>query len=73
MVFALIVVLATANKFTVAQQEPNVGAILNNQYVLNGYIKCVLDQGPCNKMGKDLKGELHSMAFAMIICHDNFL
>lgn len=58
--FALIFLLAVANTFTVAQQEPNVGAILNNQYVLNGYIKCVLDQGPCNKMGKDLKSELQS-------------
>lgn len=40
-----------------AQKEQNIGTILNNQYVLNGYIKCVLDQGKCNKMGEDLKRE----------------
>lgn len=56
-VFALMVLLAVASTFTEAQKQPNIEAILNNNFVLNSYIKCVLDQGPCNKMGQDLKGE----------------
>lgn len=55
----LFALLAVATSVTVAQKEPNIDAILNNQYVLNGYIKCVLEQGKCNKMGEDLKSELH--------------
>lgn len=57
LIYAFVVLLAVAGSFTVAQKEPNVDAILSNRFVLDSYIKCILDQGKCNKMGQDLKGE----------------
>lgn len=35
----------------------DVDKILNNPRVLNNYVKCVTDKGPCTSEGKDLKSE----------------
>lgn len=53
----MFLLLAIASTFTEAQQQPNIDTILSNNIILNSYIKCILETGPCNQAGKQLKGE----------------
>lgn len=53
----MILLLAIANTLTVAQNQPNVDTILNNNIILNSYIRCILGTGKCNREGEQLKGK----------------
>jgi hypothetical protein len=46
--------------FSKAQDETpqNINKLLNNQVVVSRQIMCVLDKGPCDKLGQQLKASL---------------
>ncbi len=33
----------------------DIDAVLKNERVLTNYVKCILDQGPCTREGRDIK------------------
>lgn len=53
----MLLLLAIANTLTEAQKQPSVDTILNNNIILNNYIKCILGTGKCNREGEQLKSE----------------
>jgi hypothetical protein len=36
----------------------DIESVLKNDRILTNYIKCLLDQGPCTREGRDLKKDL---------------
>ncbi|KAF4527287.1 hypothetical protein B566_EDAN016075 [Ephemera danica] len=45
-------------RYTDKYDHVDVDAILKNERILNSYIKCMLDQGPCTAEGRELKTDL---------------
>lgn len=68
---SLVAVALTANppQFTSRLSDADVDKILNNPRILNNYVKCVVDKGPCTAEGKELKSEysiLNKLGFVSI-------
>nr|QKK82659.1 chemosensory protein [Histia rhodope] len=55
---ALAVLATTGAKYTDKYDNTDIEEILNNDRLLLGYIKCVLDEGPCTPDGKELKSHI---------------
>lgn len=54
-----VVALAFAqNKYTSKYDNVNIDMILANDRVLNNYIKCLMEEGPCTPEGRELKKTL---------------
>jgi hypothetical protein len=47
-------------RYTDKYDHVDVDSILRNERILNSYIKCMLDQGPCTAEGRELKGKIIS-------------
>ncbi|XP_017070249.1 ejaculatory bulb-specific protein 3 [Drosophila eugracilis] len=57
-VFCVIAGLATAapeKQYTNKFDNVNVDDVLGNNRVLNNYLKCLMDKGPCTPEGRELK------------------
>lgn len=53
-----VVALAVAqNKYTSKYDNVNIDMILANDRVLNNYIKCLMEEGPCTPEGRELKSK----------------
>ncbi|KAK4885671.1 hypothetical protein RN001_001942 [Aquatica leii] len=46
------------NKYTNKYDNLNIESILQNDRVLNNYIKCLMEEGPCTAEGRDLRRTL---------------
>lgn len=55
---AMVVVLASAQKYTDKFDNIDVDRVLSNDRILNNYLKCLLDKGPCTQEGRELKKTL---------------
>lgn len=44
-------------QYTTKYDGIDLDEILTSERLLTGYIKCLLDEGPCTPDGKELKGE----------------
>ncbi|EFN66918.1 Ejaculatory bulb-specific protein 3 [Camponotus floridanus] len=53
----MILVVAT-EKYTGKYDDVDVDKILQNNRVLNNYIRCLLDEGPCTAEGRELRKTL---------------
>lgn len=56
-IFAMVVVLASAQKYTDKFDNIDVDRVLSNDRILNNYLKCLLDKGPCTQEGRELKSK----------------
>ncbi|XP_017045125.1 ejaculatory bulb-specific protein 3 [Drosophila ficusphila] len=57
-VFCVVAGLAAAapdNKYTSKFDNVNVDEVLGNDRVLNNYLKCLMEKGPCTPEGRELK------------------
>uniref|UniRef100_A0A182W790 Uncharacterized protein n=1 Tax=Anopheles minimus TaxID=112268 RepID=A0A182W790_9DIPT len=57
-ILAMMVVLASAQKYTDKFDNIDVDRVLSNDRILNNYLKCLLDKGPCTQEGRELKKTL---------------
>ncbi|XP_055546286.1 ejaculatory bulb-specific protein 3-like [Wyeomyia smithii] len=48
-------VVTSAQKYTDKFDNINVDQVLGNDRILNNYLKCLLDKGPCTQEGRELK------------------
>ncbi|KAF2905929.1 hypothetical protein ILUMI_00247 [Ignelater luminosus] len=55
---AVVVVTWAQNRYTTKYDNVNVDTILSNDRVLNNYIKCLMEEGPCTPEGRELKKTL---------------
>ncbi|XP_072744906.1 ejaculatory bulb-specific protein 3-like [Anoplolepis gracilipes] len=56
---SLITLVVTATeKYTRKYDDIDVDRILQNNRVLNNYIRCILDEGPCTAEGRELRKTL---------------
>lgn len=55
--FAIAIAVASAQQYTSKFDNVDVDNILKNDRILNNYIKCVLEKGPCTKEGRELKSK----------------
>lgn len=62
----LFVAVLGQNKYSTRYDNVNVDMILSNQRVLNNYIKCMMDEGPCTAEGRELKSK-YILKFYFII------
>lgn len=44
-----------AQKYTTKYDDMNIDDILKSERLLNNYVKCLMDQGPCTPDGSELK------------------
>ncbi|XP_077287183.1 ejaculatory bulb-specific protein 3-like [Arctopsyche grandis] len=58
LLMTLSLVLAAKEKYTTKYDNVDVDRILANDRILNNYIKCMLDEGPCTAEGRELKKTL---------------
>lgn len=59
--FVVVITIAASNaaeKYTNKFDNVDVDSILNNDRILNNYIKCLLEKGPCTQEGRELKSKL---------------
>lgn len=55
-IFATLMALAFAQaQYDSKFDGVNIDEILKNDRVLNNYLKCLLDKGPCTREGRELK------------------
>lgn len=59
--FCLAVVVTAGDNMDNKYDSVDVDAILGNPRVLTNYIKCLMDQGPCTKEGRQLKSKYNSV------------
>nr|CAD7403506.1 unnamed protein product [Timema cristinae] len=45
-------------KYTTKYDNVDLDEILNNDRLLNGYVKCLMDDGPCTADAKELKANI---------------
>lgn len=57
LLMTLTVALAAKEKYTSKYDNVDVDRILANDRILNNYIKCMLDEGPCTAEGRELKSK----------------
>lgn len=56
---AVCLALVAADKsYTSRFDNVDVDSVLTNHRVLNNYIKCLMDNGPCTPEGRELKSKL---------------
>lgn len=48
---------ANNNKYTRKYDDVEVDRILQNNRVLNNYIRCLMDEGPCTAEGRELRSK----------------
>lgn len=63
---AVIIAVVHANEkkaYTTRFDNVNVDQILNNERILNSYIKCLLEKGPCTSEGRELKSEFYFFCY----------
>ncbi|KAK5647411.1 hypothetical protein RI129_002303 [Pyrocoelia pectoralis] len=53
-----VVIAAPPSKYTNKYDNVNVDMILQNDRVLNNYIKCLMEEGPCTAEGRELRKTL---------------
>ncbi|KAJ8925796.1 hypothetical protein NQ315_009646 [Exocentrus adspersus] len=58
LVCLLCVALVTGQKYSSKYDNIDVDSILSNKRVLNNYIKCILDQGPCTPDGREFRAHI---------------
>ncbi|EDW92640.1 ejaculatory bulb-specific protein 3 [Drosophila yakuba] len=54
-VFAGLAAAASQQQYTSKFDNVNVDEVLNNNRVLNHYLKCLMEKGPCTPEGRELK------------------
>ncbi|XP_050464331.1 ejaculatory bulb-specific protein 3-like [Cataglyphis hispanica] len=52
---SLMMILVTAEKYSRKYDEVDVDKILQSNRILNNYIRCLLDEGPCTAEGRALR------------------
>lgn len=57
LLMSLAVALAAKEKYSTKYDNVDVDRILSNDRILNNYIKCMLDEGPCTAEGRELKSK----------------
>lgn len=57
--FAVVIAVASAQQYTSKFDNVDVDNILKNDRILNNYIKCILEKGPCTKEGRELKSKFY--------------
>lgn len=58
--FVVVITIAVSNAaetYTSRFDNVNVDQILSNDRILNNYIKCLLEKGPCTQEGRELKSK----------------
>lgn len=45
------------DKYTTKYDNVDIDVVLNTERLLNGYVNCLLDQGPCTPDAAELKSE----------------
>ncbi|XP_062548465.1 ejaculatory bulb-specific protein 3-like [Armigeres subalbatus] len=55
---AALMATASAQKYTDKFDNINVDQVLSNDRILNNYLKCLLEKGPCTQEGRELKKTL---------------
>lgn len=55
--FAVVIAVTSAQQYTSRFDNVDVDNILKNDRILNNYIKCMLEKGPCTKEGRELKSK----------------
>lgn len=55
LVAVVIVFSCVIAEYTDRYDEVKLDEVLSNKRLLNGYMKCALDKGPCTPEGKELK------------------
>ena len=56
------------DKYTTKYDNVDINAVLNSERLLNGYVSCLLDRGPCTPDAVELKSEfffLYDISFAL--------
>ncbi|XP_053696444.1 ejaculatory bulb-specific protein 3-like [Sabethes cyaneus] len=51
----MLTVVVSAQKYTDKFDNINVDQVLGNDRILNNYLKCLLEKGPCTQEGRELK------------------
>ncbi|XP_017877704.1 ejaculatory bulb-specific protein 3-like [Ceratina calcarata] len=54
----LLVQVSCDEKYTTKYDEVDINAILNSERLLNGYVNCLLNRGPCTPDASELKKNL---------------
>ncbi|CAH0550185.1 unnamed protein product [Brassicogethes aeneus] len=57
-IFCAFLAAVSAQQYTSKYDNVDVDKILKNDRVLNNYIKCMMDEGPCTSEGRELKKTL---------------
>ncbi|KAL1493838.1 hypothetical protein ABEB36_009524 [Hypothenemus hampei] len=57
-VIQIIIVVCLGQKYTTRYDNINIDEILSNKRVLNNYVKCILDEGPCTAEGRELRAHI---------------
>ncbi|XP_066259552.1 ejaculatory bulb-specific protein 3-like [Euwallacea similis] len=57
-VLVIHIAVCLCQKYTSRYDSLNLDQILSNKRVLNNYVKCVLDEGPCTAEGRELKAHI---------------
>jgi hypothetical protein len=52
-----VAVLLASSSTTHADGGQSINKFLNNQVIVSRQIMCVLEKGPCDQLGRQLKGE----------------
>ncbi|KAG7203235.1 hypothetical protein KM043_010336 [Ampulex compressa] len=55
---ASLLVLAEEEKYTTKYDNIDIDAVIRSERLLNGYVACLLDQGPCTPDAMELKKNL---------------
>lgn len=63
LILLIFVTIFTVNAQRNKIDNVDVEMVLKNDRILNSYIKCILDKGPCTNEGKELKMVLPEVRF----------
>lgn len=55
LILASLMILVTAEKYSRKYDDVDVDKILQSNRILNNYIRCLLDEGPCTAEGRELR------------------
>lgn len=55
--FAVVIAVASAQEYPSKFDNVDIDGILKNDRILNNYIKCMLEKGPCTKEGREFKSK----------------
>nr|AVI04882.1 putative chemosensory protein 12 [Anthonomus grandis] len=71
-VFMVQIGLLMAQKYTSSFDNVDIDEILSNKRILENYIKCVLDEGPCTAEGRELRKHIpEAIETSCAKCTDN--